>query len=70
VCVCVREGEREVFCLIMLSVAEIMYCWWQENEIQVWNTGRMIQTGENRSAVRKTCPSANLSTTDPIWTDL
>jgi hypothetical protein len=26
-------------------------------------------TGENRSTRGKTCPSANLSTTNPIWTD-
>jgi hypothetical protein len=30
----------------------------------------MKLTGENRSTRGKTCPSAILSTTNPIWTDL
>jgi hypothetical protein len=63
VSVCVRKRKRvtkrEVFYLLMLSVAEIMYCQWQEDEIQVWDTGRMIVTGENKSTLRKTCPIAN-----------
>jgi hypothetical protein len=29
----------------------------------------MKLTGENRSTQRKTCPSVNLSTTNPTWTD-
>jgi hypothetical protein len=29
--------------------------------------GGMILTGENRRILRKTCPSATLSTTNPIW---
>jgi hypothetical protein len=29
----------------------------------------MNLTGENRSTLRKTCPSATLSTTNPTWTD-
>jgi hypothetical protein len=29
----------------------------------------MKSTGENRSTREKTCPSATLSTTNPIWTD-
>jgi hypothetical protein len=29
----------------------------------------MILTGENQSTRGKTCPSATLSTTNPIWTD-
>jgi hypothetical protein len=29
----------------------------------------MKLTGKNRSTRRKTCPSATLSTTNPIWTD-
>jgi hypothetical protein len=29
----------------------------------------MILTGENRRTRKKTCPSATLSTTNPIWTD-
>jgi hypothetical protein len=29
----------------------------------------MKLTGENRSTRGKTCPSAPLSTTDPIWTE-
>jgi hypothetical protein len=29
----------------------------------------MKLTGENRSALGKTCPSATLSTTNPTWTD-
>jgi hypothetical protein len=29
----------------------------------------MKLTGENRSAQRKTCSSATLSTTNPTWTD-
>jgi hypothetical protein len=29
----------------------------------------MKLTGENRSTWGKTCPSANLSTTNPIWID-
>jgi hypothetical protein len=30
----------------------------------------MKLTGETRSTRGKTCPSATLSTTNPIWTDL
>jgi hypothetical protein len=29
----------------------------------------MKLTGENRSTRRKTCPSATLSATNPIWAD-
>jgi hypothetical protein len=29
--------------------------------------GGMILTGENRRNLRKTCPSATLSTTNPTW---
>jgi hypothetical protein len=29
----------------------------------------MKLTGENRSTLRKTCPTATLSTTNPTWTD-
>jgi hypothetical protein len=31
--------------------------------------GGMILTGENRRTLRKTCPSATLSTTNPTWID-
>jgi hypothetical protein len=30
----------------------------------------MLFTGENRRTLRKTCPSATLSTTNPTWIDL
>jgi hypothetical protein len=30
----------------------------------------MILTGVNRRTLRKTCPSATLSTTNPTWTDM
>jgi hypothetical protein len=33
------------------------------------NDGGMILTGENRKTRRKTCPIANLSTTNPTWID-
>jgi hypothetical protein len=33
------------------------------------NDGGMILTGENQRTRRKTCPSATLSTTNPIWID-
>jgi hypothetical protein len=32
--------------------------------------GGIIFTGENRRTLRKTCPIATLSTTNPTWTDL
>jgi hypothetical protein len=31
--------------------------------------GGMILTGESRRTLRKTCPSATFSTTNPIWID-
>jgi hypothetical protein len=37
--------------------------------MSVENDGGMILTGENRRTRRKTCPSATLSTTNPIWID-
>jgi hypothetical protein len=33
------------------------------------STGGIILTGENQSTRRKTCHSATLSTTNPIWTE-
>jgi hypothetical protein len=33
------------------------------------NDGGMTLTGESRRTRRKTCPSANLSTTNPTWID-
>ena len=36
----------------------------------VWSVGGMILTGENRSAGRKPCSNASLSTTNPTWTVL
>jgi hypothetical protein len=39
------------------------------DDISLESDGGMILTGENRRAPRKTCPSATLSTTNPIWID-
>jgi hypothetical protein len=36
----------------------------------IWSSSGMILTEENRRIRRKTCPSATLSTTKPIQTDL
>jgi hypothetical protein len=36
----------------------------------VWSIDGMTLTGEEWSTLRKTCPSAALSTTNPTWTDL
>jgi hypothetical protein len=33
-----------------------------------YEESRWKDTGENRRTLRKTCPSATLSTTNPIWT--
>jgi hypothetical protein len=33
------------------------------------DSGMMILTGENQRTLRKTCPSAILSTTNPTWID-
>jgi hypothetical protein len=37
--------------------------------MSVENDGGMTLTGENRRTRRKTCPSATLYTTNPIWID-
>jgi hypothetical protein len=37
---------------------------------RIWNSDRMIVTGENRRTRRKNYPSASLSTTYSIWTDM
>jgi hypothetical protein len=34
------------------------------------SNGGMILTRENQRTLRRTCPSATLSTTNPTWTDL
>jgi len=36
----------------------------------IWSAGGMILTGENRSTGRKICPSATMSTTNLMYTDL
>jgi len=36
----------------------------------VWSIGRIILTGENQNIQRKTWPTATLSTSNPVRTDL
>jgi hypothetical protein len=38
--------------------------------LSIESHGGMILTGENWRTQRETCPSATLSTTNPIWSDL
>lgn len=38
--------------------------------IKIWNTHRMVLTGENQSTQRSTCPTATLSTTNLARTGL
>jgi hypothetical protein len=38
--------------------------------IWVWSLGGMILTGEDQRTQRKACPSATLSTTNHMWTEL
>jgi hypothetical protein len=70
--------KTRLYTLLLLSRwGEIMPLWnWSSNRpfvhapdnIQwIWNSGGITITGENR---RKNCPSATLSTKNPIWTVL
>ena len=52
--VCLLRGTKWVLTMIQVRVT--------------WSNSGMILTGESRSARRKTCPSATLSTTNLIWT--
>jgi hypothetical protein len=36
----------------------------------MWNSGGLILTGENQRTLRKTCPSATLSNTNPLGANL
>jgi hypothetical protein len=36
-----------------------------DGQIWVWSIGEMLLTGEGRSTMKKTCPNATLSTTNP-----
>jgi hypothetical protein len=45
------------------------YCSPPDDNMSMESDGGMILTGENRRTRKKTCPSATLSTTNPIWTD-
>jgi hypothetical protein len=46
-----------------LSNLQIIHEW-------TWSIGGIMLTGENRLALRKTCPSTTLSTTNPTWAAL
>jgi hypothetical protein len=51
----------------LLTLAYYAFPRWYELEERRWND---ILTRENRRTLRKTCPSATLSTTNPTWIDL
>jgi len=50
-------GHRQAYCL---------FCRWY---MHMETHSGMILTRENRRTQRKTCPNANLPTTNPTWTD-
>jgi hypothetical protein len=50
----------------LLTLAYYSFPRWYEFGERWWND---ILTGENRRTRRKTCPSVNLSTTNPTWID-
>jgi hypothetical protein len=47
------EREKEMFYLMTLTIAKIIWRRRQMNEICVWSTGRKILTGENEGTLEE-----------------